>query len=307
MDIPKSDQAIKTDTLRDLLSDAFTKEDLGVLIYDHFRPLHDKLTPGLSKRAIVQMLIVHAANNKKLNVIINIVRSKRSGKYSEFEHKLFEQELEGTLKSASRENGGSRGFDKKDRNESPVLEKTLEIPPARIILLRTYVALLNDYVYLITFADRDRQEIRRLRDTINILDQKAKSGKWNIDLADLGIRSIFPAYQTLSDHVLDDLKNIESYKEKPEFDQNRKEEFHDAASNLEKEIKKLTIIDGMYHQIDEPAEDEVSNILKGIREDIEKLNEDIEELVKSASSIRIVLFKDLKSQVERLSRALIDV
>ncbi len=307
MDIQKSDRTISTSALRDLLSNAFTEKDLRVLIYDYFRPLHDKLTPDLSISDLVQMLIVHAEHNSELNELISRVRSIRPDKYSEFEHKLFEQDLEGTLKSASRENGGSRGFDKKDQYESPVIEKTQELPPDRIILLRTYVALLNDCIYLITLTDRDRQEIRRLRDTIKILDQKAKSDKWNVDLADFGIRSIFPAYQTLSDHVIDDLKNIESYKEMPEFDQNRKEEFHDAASYLEKELKKLAVIDGMYHQIDEPAEDEVSDLLKGLREDIEKLSEDIEELDKSASGIRIVLFKDLKSQVERLSRALIDV
>ena len=299
MDIPKSDRAIRTDTLRKMLSEGYSDEALKALIFDHFDSLYDDLTPTLPLSKMVQMLLAYAKNTRELDKIAKIIKKHNPSKYIEHEQNLFEKDIEETLKSsASKENGGS---------ERHLPKKTREIPFSKLFTLKTYVALLDKCIDLIEVSDVIRRDIRGLRDQIETLFPLTSSETWNITSANIVIKGIYIPFNTLWHHVDNDLQQIENYEEKLDIDSSQKEEILKTASNLRKELDKLNIIKTMHNQIQNPTEHESSEIINGSREHIDNLRVSIVEINKSATRVRVDLFKVLKLQVEKLSAEFIDI
>jgi hypothetical protein len=77
-----------TAAIRNLLSAAFDDEDLTVLCFDHFHPVYENFTSGMSKRNKVQHLMDHCLRHGKVEKLLTLVQERNPTQYSRFESKL---------------------------------------------------------------------------------------------------------------------------------------------------------------------------------------------------------------------------
>jgi hypothetical protein len=68
---------MESSTLRTILTDAFTDEELKTLCFDHIRPVYNQLAVGMTKGEIIQLLIEHCERRKKTDWLIALVRHLR--------------------------------------------------------------------------------------------------------------------------------------------------------------------------------------------------------------------------------------
>ncbi len=77
-----------TAAIRDLLTDAFSDEELTALCFDHFRSVFEEFSSGMSKRDKIQRLVEHCARQRALDDLLALVRERNPGQFAHFEAQL---------------------------------------------------------------------------------------------------------------------------------------------------------------------------------------------------------------------------
>ena len=59
--------AFNTAVIRELLSSGFNDEELRTLSYDHFRPVYEEFTTGMTKGEMIQLLLDYAGRRDEIS------------------------------------------------------------------------------------------------------------------------------------------------------------------------------------------------------------------------------------------------
>ncbi|TME05915.1 MAG: toll/interleukin-1 receptor domain-containing protein [Chloroflexi bacterium] len=73
-----------TSVIRKMLDEAFDSDELMDFLFDHFRPLYDRLDPGITKRLTIQKLIAYAEEQNLLESLLDYVARKKPRQYRRF-------------------------------------------------------------------------------------------------------------------------------------------------------------------------------------------------------------------------------
>jgi hypothetical protein len=74
--------------IRSLLTAAFDDEELTTLCFDHFRPVYEDLSSGMSKGEKVQRLLDYCDRHGQLEELLEHVRERNSAQYARFRDQL---------------------------------------------------------------------------------------------------------------------------------------------------------------------------------------------------------------------------
>ena len=77
-----------TEVIRQLLTEAFSDGELTTLCFDHFRPVYENLSSGMSKGQKIQLLLDHCTREEQVEVLLELVKDRRSAKYDRFSPRL---------------------------------------------------------------------------------------------------------------------------------------------------------------------------------------------------------------------------
>jgi hypothetical protein len=80
--------AWNTAALRDLLSAAFSDEDLTTLCFDHFRQVYEDFASGMSKGDKIQRLLDHCIRYEQVEALLVAVQKANPAQYRRFESSL---------------------------------------------------------------------------------------------------------------------------------------------------------------------------------------------------------------------------
>src|SRR6266496_1110705 len=73
-----------TSVIRKMLDEAFDSDELMDFLFDHFRPLYDRLDPGITKRLTIQKLIAYAEEQNLFESLLDYVARKKPRQYRRF-------------------------------------------------------------------------------------------------------------------------------------------------------------------------------------------------------------------------------
>jgi hypothetical protein len=82
--LPPASPAFDTAAVRELLTAAFSDEELTIFCYDYFRAVHEKFGSGMSKPAKIQLLIEECEPKGRLGTLLDWVRETNSACYACF-------------------------------------------------------------------------------------------------------------------------------------------------------------------------------------------------------------------------------
>lgn len=71
--------------IRDLLTDAFSDEDLTTFCYDHFHEAYEAFTSGMSKIQKLQRLLEYCERQGKRETLLKLVKEHNPAQYAIFE------------------------------------------------------------------------------------------------------------------------------------------------------------------------------------------------------------------------------
>jgi len=74
--------------IRDLLTAAFSDEELTTLCFDHFRPVYDNYSSGMSKSQKIQLLLDHCVRHDRVETLLNLVRERNPAQHAHFATRL---------------------------------------------------------------------------------------------------------------------------------------------------------------------------------------------------------------------------
>lgn len=74
--------------VRNLLKDSFSDDDLTVLVYDHFRPVYQKFSAGMSQTLKRQELIDYCDKHNLYDKLVTLVRELNPSQYQRYESEL---------------------------------------------------------------------------------------------------------------------------------------------------------------------------------------------------------------------------
>ena len=77
-----------TSAIRDLLTAAFSDEELEFVCYDCFRSVYEQFTGGMSRRQKVQRLIEHCERSRSLDELLRVVRERNPAQFARFDAQL---------------------------------------------------------------------------------------------------------------------------------------------------------------------------------------------------------------------------
>lgn len=73
-----------TAAIRKLLFEACTDEELTILCYDYFRPVHDQFTAGMSRRWKIYLLLDYCEKQGQLDELLNRIQEINPNQYTQF-------------------------------------------------------------------------------------------------------------------------------------------------------------------------------------------------------------------------------
>lgn len=99
---------MNTAAIRDLLSVAFSDEELTTLCFDHFRVVYDNFSSGMSKGQKIQLLLDHCTRHEQFDQLLPLVQERNPAQYARFESRQRKTESASQSKqgSASSVSGG---------------------------------------------------------------------------------------------------------------------------------------------------------------------------------------------------------
>jgi len=77
-----------TEVLRELLTAAFSDEELIALCFDHFRPVYQNFAGGMSKGDKIQRLLDHCMREHRLDQLVQIIAERRPMQYRQYADRL---------------------------------------------------------------------------------------------------------------------------------------------------------------------------------------------------------------------------
>ncbi|MFP4439703.1 MAG: TIR domain-containing protein [Chloroflexaceae bacterium] len=77
-----------THALRELLTAAFSDEELVALCFDHFRPVYQDFAGGMSKGAKIQRLLDYCMREHHIEQLVEIVKERRPVQYQQYVDRL---------------------------------------------------------------------------------------------------------------------------------------------------------------------------------------------------------------------------
>ncbi len=75
-------------TIRQLLNDALSDEELTALCFDHFPTVYDTFGTGMSKSQKIQNLVEHCKRNLDVERLLNFVSARNPTQFARFESRL---------------------------------------------------------------------------------------------------------------------------------------------------------------------------------------------------------------------------
>jgi tetratricopeptide (TPR) repeat protein len=73
-----------TDVIRDLLTAAFSDDELTTLCFDHFKDVYEKFAGSMTKGQKIQLLIDFCDRHDQFEMLLELVRSRNPSKYEKF-------------------------------------------------------------------------------------------------------------------------------------------------------------------------------------------------------------------------------
>jgi hypothetical protein len=77
-----------TGVLRELLTAAFSDEELTVLCFDHFRSVYQDFAGGMSKGVKIQRLLDYCLREHRLDQLVQIIEERRPTQYRQYAERL---------------------------------------------------------------------------------------------------------------------------------------------------------------------------------------------------------------------------
>ena len=77
-----------TSAVRDLISDAFSDQELTTLCFDHFRVVYEDFAGGMSKGDKLQRLLDHCERHDQVAQLVALVRDANPAQYARFAARL---------------------------------------------------------------------------------------------------------------------------------------------------------------------------------------------------------------------------
>jgi hypothetical protein len=77
-----------TATIRELLMAAFSDEELTTLCFDHFRPVYQEFSAGMSMGQKTQRLLDHCERHDQFGKLLALVHERNPVQYARFEERL---------------------------------------------------------------------------------------------------------------------------------------------------------------------------------------------------------------------------
>ena len=74
-----------TETIRQLLSDAFDDEELIVFCYDHFPEVHKKFSTAMSLLLKIHYLVAHCQRHGKIDTLLQLIAKKNSYQFEKYQ------------------------------------------------------------------------------------------------------------------------------------------------------------------------------------------------------------------------------
>ena len=87
--------AFNTAVIRELLSSGFNDEELKTLSYDHFRPVYEEFTTGMTKGEMIQLLLDYAGRRDEIASLLEVVRQANPAQYALYADRLTTPDLPG--------------------------------------------------------------------------------------------------------------------------------------------------------------------------------------------------------------------
>ena len=85
--------AFNTAVIRDLLSSGFNDEELRTLSYDHFRPVYEEFTTGMTKGEMIQLLLDYAGRRDAFARLLDVARQANPTHYALYADRLTTSDL----------------------------------------------------------------------------------------------------------------------------------------------------------------------------------------------------------------------
>lgn len=80
-----------TAAIRELLTAAFSDDELTTLCFDHFRPVYQEFSTGMSLGQKIQRLLDYGERYQQVEKLLAIVRERNPAQYARFERRLIER------------------------------------------------------------------------------------------------------------------------------------------------------------------------------------------------------------------------
>ncbi len=77
-----------TEAMRELLSAAFSDEEITTLCFDHFRAVYEDFSSGMSKSAKIQRLVEHCDRNTQMEALAREIERRNRAQYARFALRL---------------------------------------------------------------------------------------------------------------------------------------------------------------------------------------------------------------------------
>jgi hypothetical protein len=85
---PAGETAWNISAIRDLLTTAFSDEEMTTLCFDHFHPVYERLSSGMSKGQKIQYLLDHCSRREGFDRLVSLVQERNPAQYARFQRRL---------------------------------------------------------------------------------------------------------------------------------------------------------------------------------------------------------------------------
>src|SRR5512137_2478395 len=89
----RQSMAFNTAVIRELLSSGFNDEELRTLSYDHFRPVYEEFTTGMTKGEMIQLLLDYAGRRDEITSLVDAVRQANPAQVALYADRLTTPDL----------------------------------------------------------------------------------------------------------------------------------------------------------------------------------------------------------------------
>src|SRR4051812_39109553 len=91
----------KLGVIRELLTEALSRDEFLNLCFDHFGEVREKFTEGQERSAQVRVLVDYANRRRKLDRLLSLVKDINPAVFAEFERRLVEPQSDGPAPTSS--------------------------------------------------------------------------------------------------------------------------------------------------------------------------------------------------------------